>query len=118
MRGGYDRRSGTRSSFAAEAKWLAASEEVDSNPSHGNTTLTVLVTNRRPAQRSLRQLGRQVHASMARAIQPFHTPYDGDVFSAVSAAEVADEEIDEITLGVVASEVAWDAVLASFEASE
>ncbi len=50
----------------------------------GNTTLTVVVTNQRLDRIILRQLGRQIHTSMARAIQPFHTTLDGDVLFAVS----------------------------------
>ncbi len=82
----------------------------------GNTTLTVVVTNERLDARSLRQLGRQVHASMARAIHPFHALVDGDVLYAVTTAEVENPLLDPVTLGVVASELAWDAVLTSFEA--
>jgi L-aminopeptidase/D-esterase-like protein len=80
----------------------------------GNTTLTVVVMNRRLDQRSLTQLGRQVHASMARAIQPFHALEDGDVLFAVSTGDVeGDPLLDTTALGVVASELAWDAVLAA-----
>ena len=79
----------------------------------GNTTLTVVVTNVKLDSRLLRTLGRQVHASMARAIQPFHTLVDGDVLYAVSTNEVDDPAVDSIGLGVVASELAWDAVLAA-----
>jgi L-aminopeptidase/D-esterase-like protein len=62
--------------------------------------------------RDLRTLGRQVHASMARAIQPFHALEDGDVLFAVSTGVVeSDPLLDTTALGVVASEVAWDAVL-------
>jgi L-aminopeptidase/D-esterase-like protein len=50
---------------------------------------------------------------MGRAIQPFHARFDGDVLFAVTTAEVDNPELDEISLGVLASEVAWDAVLAS-----
>jgi L-aminopeptidase/D-esterase-like protein len=82
-------------------------------PLPGNTTLTVVATNQRLDQRSLRTLGRQVHASMARAIQPFHTLVDGDVLFAVSTNEVESPLLESIGLGVVASEVAWDAVLAA-----
>ena len=65
--------------------------------------------------RQLRTLGRQVHASMARAIQPFHALEDGDVLFAVSTAEVAaDPVLDTTALGIVASELAWDAVLTSY----
>jgi L-aminopeptidase/D-esterase-like protein len=81
-------------------------------PPPGNTTLTVVVTNLRLEQRQLRTLGRQVHASMARAIQPFHALEDGDVLFAVSTGAVeSDPLLDPTALGVVASELAWDAVL-------
>jgi L-aminopeptidase/D-esterase-like protein len=78
----------------------------------GNTTLTVVVTNQRLDARLLRTLGRQVHASMARAIQPFHALVDGDVLFAVSTNEV-EGELESLQLGVVTSELAWDAVLAA-----
>ena len=45
-------------------------------------------------------------------IQPFQTIADGDILYAVSTAEI-EEGLDPVTLAVVASEVAWDAVLAS-----
>jgi L-aminopeptidase/D-esterase-like protein len=72
----------------------------------------VLATNLRLDQRQLRTLGRQVHASMARAIQPFHALEDGDVLFAVSTGAVdSDPLLDTTALGIVASELAWDAVL-------
>ena len=77
-----------------------------------NTTLTVLVTNARLARNALTQIGRQVHTSMARTIDPFHTSSDGDVLYAVTTAAV-DAPMSGDVLGVVASEVAWDAVLAA-----
>ena len=79
----------------------------------GNTTLTVLVTNQLVQGHELTQLGRQVHSSMARAIQPFHTSTDGDIFWTISTGEVAHEEWSTLMLGVAASEVVWDAVLAA-----
>ena len=82
-------------------------EQVDDD-----AVLTVVVTNLRLEQRQLRTLGRQVHASMARAIQPFHALEDGDVLFAVSTGAVeSDPLLDTTVLGVVASELAWDAVL-------
>jgi L-aminopeptidase/D-esterase-like protein len=78
----------------------------------GNTTLTVAVTNQTLEPRLLRTFGRQVHASMARAIQPFHALVDGDVLFAVSTGEVEDG-LGSIELGVLASELAWDAVLSA-----
>jgi L-aminopeptidase/D-esterase-like protein len=47
---------------------------------------------------------------MARAIQPFHTIYDGDVFFSVTTGEVENLALGEIALGVLAVELAWDAV--------
>src|SRR5206468_4148995 len=82
-------------------------------PPPGSTTLTVVVTNERLDQRLLRTLGRQVHTSMARAIQPFHTLVDGDVLYAVTTNQVESALLDSIGLGIVASELAWDAVLAA-----
>lgn len=81
-------------------------------PRPGNTTLTVVVTNLRLPITQLRQVGTQVHASMARAIQPFHTMLDGDVLYAVTTNEIDDPRLGDTALGVIASELAWDAVLA------
>ena len=77
----------------------------------GNTTLTVVVTNQTLFGFNLTQLARQVHSSMARAIQPFHTDTDGDALWVVSTREVEMSEWSVTALGVVASEVVWDAVL-------
>jgi len=114
VRGHYDRETGARRALVAGVEErLAQGRSV--RPPPGNTTLTVVVTNLRLDPRQLRTLGRQVHASMARAIQPFHALEDGDVLFAVSTGErESDPLLDTTALGVVTSEVAWDAVLASF----
>ncbi len=80
-----------------------------------NTNLTLLVTDQKLDPLQLRSLARQVHASLARAIQPFHARWDGDILFAVSTQQVDNAVLDEVSLGVVASEIAWDAVLASFD---
>jgi L-aminopeptidase/D-esterase-like protein len=72
-----------------------------------------VVTNQTLDARLLRTLGRQVHASMARAIQPFHALSDGDVLYAVSTNEADSPALESIGLGVLASELAWDAVLSA-----
>jgi L-aminopeptidase/D-esterase-like protein len=111
VRGHLEAATGTRRALlpGVEAR-LSSGRPV--HPPPGNTTLTVVVTNERLDARLLRTLGRQVHASMSRAIQPFHTLVDGDVLYAVSTNEI-DPAIESIGLGVVASELAWDAVLAA-----
>ena len=76
----------------------------------GNTTLTVVVTNASLDERALRRLGRSVHSSLARAIQPFHTADDGDVLFAVTTGGV-EASLSLTALSVLAGELAWDAVL-------
>jgi 6-aminohexanoate-oligomer endohydrolase len=88
---------------------FASNEQV--NPQPGNTTPTIVITNQKVSHYELRQLGRQVHASMGRAIQPFHTMFDGDVLFAVSTNEVENPDLHVTALATLAGEVAWDAVL-------
>jgi L-aminopeptidase/D-esterase-like protein len=78
-----------------------------------NTTITVVVTNQVLAPWALQRLAVQVHNSMARAIQPFGTEFDGDTLFAVTTAEVEDSAMGSPDLGALASEAAWDAILAS-----
>lgn len=85
----------------------------DSGGPSRNTTLTLVVTNQKLDFWALQRLAVQVHTSMARAIQPFHTEQDGDVLFAVTTGEIENPEFLPVDLGVIASEVAWDAVLAS-----
>jgi len=77
------------------------------------TTLTLVVTNQKLPWWALNRLAAQVHSSMSRAIQPFATQYDGDVLYAVTTDEVENSALTPLDLSVLASEVAWDAVLAS-----
>jgi L-aminopeptidase/D-esterase-like protein len=86
-------------------------------PARGrNTTLTMVVTNQSigeaDARAALQQLARQVHSALGRAIQPFHTASDGDVLFAVSTEEVENRNLNAVDVGLIASELAWDAVLA------
>ena len=93
-------------------------EERMANPPGGptaNTTLTLVVLNVDLPVAVLKRLAKQVHGSMSRAIQPFATLNDGDTLIAVTTGEVAADGIgiDAAQLGALASETAWDAVLAS-----
>jgi 6-aminohexanoate-oligomer endohydrolase len=114
VRGHLDRASGRRAHILDEVEALLTRAE-PARPVRGNTTLTVMVTNQRLAYPALRQIARQVHGSMARVIQPFHTVTDGDVLFAVTTNEVEHPALDAATLGVLASELAWDAVLRAVE---
>ena len=110
VRGHLDRETGVRRHAIEDLERRLANHECPSGQK-GHTTLTLLVTNQKLSPQSLRQVGKQVHTSMARAIQPFHTIYDGDVFFSVTTGEVENPALSEIALSVLASELAWDAVL-------
>ncbi|MDE0421299.1 MAG: P1 family peptidase [Gammaproteobacteria bacterium] len=113
VRGHVDPESGERMTYMAEIERQAAAARTAQEPRPGNTTITVVVTNQTVRGHDLIQLGRQVHSSMARAIQPFHTRDDGDALWMVSTGEVEVPQWSTTGLGVVASEVVWDAVLAA-----
>jgi 6-aminohexanoate-oligomer endohydrolase len=113
VRGNYDVVTGTRRHPAEDYAQLIGHESAADV--RGNTTITVLVTNARLSDTELRQVGRQVHSSMHRAIQPFHTEADGDVLFALTTEEVDLTGVGSVGLGALASEVAWDAVLASVQ---
>ena len=111
--------------LAARADTIAARAARDSTtrPSSGsgpseNTTITVVVTNQKLEWWALERLAAQVHTSMARAIQPFATVGDGDVLFAVTTGEVDNPRLSPGELTLVASEVAWDAVLNSVPESD
>ncbi|MAG35703.1 MAG: 6-aminohexanoate hydrolase [Dehalococcoidia bacterium] len=113
VRGNLNPRTGERLDHLAEVERRLSANEEPPAP-QGNTTITLLVTNQQFDTRSLRQLGRQVHSAMTRAIQPFHTVSDGDTLFAVTTNEVDSPALDAMTLGLMGSELAWDAVLSSF----
>jgi 6-aminohexanoate-oligomer endohydrolase len=120
VRGHFDAETGQRYTFMEGLQRKLARNEPVEPPKEDNTTLTVVVTNQRlTAERgptwSLRQFARTVHTSMSRAIQPFHTLRDGDVLWAVTTNEVDNPALDDVALGVLASECAWDAVLSCFD---
>ncbi len=93
------------------ANWDAAAVAPDAGGTR-NTTISLIVTNQKLDTASLQRMAVQVHTSMARAIQPFSTSEDGDTLFAASTQEV-DSEFRPVTLTTIASEVMWDAVLAS-----
>lgn len=81
-----------------------------------HTTITIVVTNKSLPVWALQRLGVQVHNSMARGDQPMAEGDDGDTLFTVTTgkavgATISDEDMDN--LGMLASETAWDALLAS-----
>ena len=119
VRGHLDPQTGRRLKFTDTPKGKPGGnpeQGADEEMSQGNTTLTVLVTNQQLDGWELSQLARQVHSSMARAIQPFHSLIDGDVFYAVTTGKVkaTGDKQGFRTVAEIADELAWDAVLSSF----
>ena len=113
VRGNWDELTGERRSYAAGLAAVLSGGET-AVPHKGNTTLTLAITNQKLSPHALRQVARQLHSSMAQMIRPFHTMYDGDVLYMVTTEQVDDPRIDPVSLGILATDVAWDAVLASW----
>ena len=113
VRGNLDPRSGQHLDHLVEVERQLAKNE-PTKYQDGNTTITLLVTNQKFDAESLRQIGRQVHSSMNQVIRPFHTMRDGDSFFTVTTNEVENAALDPITLAMIGSELARDAVLSSF----
>lgn len=80
-----------------------------------NTTLTIIITNQKFDQRGLEQTAKQIHSSMSRAIDPFHTLEDGDVLFLVTTNELSGNHLTPVEFGVVASEIVWDAVICCYK---
>ncbi|MHA1993551.1 MAG: P1 family peptidase [Candidatus Hodarchaeales archaeon] len=112
-----------RGSFTQETgEFLDITETIKSyseskNPEYkGNTTLTLVTTNQKfTSRREFQQVARQIHVSMARAIHPFHHLDDGDILFLTTTGEVFDGQLTSGAFGVLAGELAWDAVLTCFE---
>ena len=90
---------------------------LDPGAGRRNTTISLIVINRKLPWSEMQRLAVQVHTSMARAVQPFATEYDGDVLYAATTGEV-EAPVDgtgfaPIDLNIIAGEVMWDAILAS-----
>jgi L-aminopeptidase/D-esterase-like protein len=113
IRGNLDPRTGQRHHY-----FEAVEKATGSSPAGGNTTLTVVVTNQKLDNRRLKQIGRQIHDSMSRAIQPFHTLTDGDVLFMLSTNEIEENSLNVEALAIIASELAWDAVLSIYHRTQ
>lgn len=80
--------------------------------SRGNTTISLIVTNARLTRPELKRLAVMAHSNMARVINPFHTPWDGDTLFACTTNEVdLNQHFSMFDLGIVAAKTMQDAVL-------
>jgi L-aminopeptidase/D-esterase-like protein len=112
--GNRNRKTGETFSIAEDVE-KRIKERKKLTTSSGRTTLLLIVTNLKLDHRELRSLARQVNAAMGRVIQPLAAFDDGDVTYAVTTNEVSNSNVGVTALGVIASELAWDATLSIFE---
>jgi L-aminopeptidase/D-esterase-like protein len=111
-----DRRRNTHIELLDQLKELDSEKKLGDNKNiPRNTTLTIIITNLKFDQTSLVQIAKQVHSSMSRVIDPFHTLDDGDVLFMVTTEEIEKSQLSPMAFGMIASEIVWDAVLNSFE---
>lgn len=120
VRGNYDSATGERRHPVYDYA-EAFAEQRAAETQAGNTTISALVTNVKMNTVELNQFAKQVHSSMHRGIQPFHTDMDGDTLFAVTTDEIdlpvspatsrGRLSVNATALGAIASEVMWDALL-------
>ena len=77
-----------------------------------NTTLGVVATNARLDKAQATKVAQMAHDGYARAINPVHTPWDGDVVFVVATGTFS-EDVDLLTVGALAAEVTADAIVRS-----
>lgn len=73
-----------RGSLGIDGRRLSIAEsQNETDLKMGNTTISCLVINAELSRTELNRLTVMVHTAMAKVIDPFHTPFDGDVLFAV-----------------------------------
>ncbi len=108
--GSLDDATGTRKDMASE---LVKSKQ--GSEARGNTTISMIVTNARLSRPELKRMAVMAHTNMARVIDPFHTPWDGDALFATSTEEIdLPSDVTSFDLGVLASRTMQNAVLSVF----
>jgi 6-aminohexanoate-oligomer endohydrolase len=108
IRGSLNPETGERFDIATRLK----TQNLESDePQEGNTTLTAVITNVTLDRLELQRLATMAHTSMAKVIDPFHTPFDGDVLFAVTTREIAkSEKVSTSNIAVLASDLLRQAI--------
>ena len=75
-----------------------------------NTTIGVIATNASLTKTQLKKIAQMGHDGMARAINPVHTPWDGDTLFAMATSR-SGISVDLGRLGATAAEVVSEAIL-------
>lgn len=108
--GSLDEDTGERKDMATELVNVKSQPEA-----RGNTTISMIVTNAKLSRSELKRIAVMAHTNMARVIDPFHTPWDGDVLFASSTEDIElPSNVTSFDLGVLASRTMQNAVLSVF----
>lgn len=84
-----------------------------------NTTLGVIVTNAKLTKTQATKISQVAHDGYARAINPVHTMYDGDIIFTAATGEIELNSInDQIFLGVAAAEAMEKAIISAVKNAE
>ena len=94
----------------ADARKLVRSGALNLPPPGTNTTIGVIATNARLTQAEATKVAQMAHDGYARAIDPTHTPADGDTVFALATA-THDGPAKLLTVGALAAEVMATAVV-------
>lgn len=77
---------------------------------HVNTTIGVVATNASLNKAQLALVARMAHDGLARAVQPSHTPSDGDAIFAISTGQIR-SSVSLLQIGSAAANVTADAIV-------
>lgn len=104
-------RSADGKSFLNIAQMFRAGRGVIQNATPGqNTTIGVVATNARFDKTQMTKIAEMAHDGMARAINPTHTPSDGDTLFALSTGTAAGSA-NLTAIGALAAEMVSEAIL-------
>lgn len=94
--------------FVNTAEFLKQHPVNPFQPVNTNTTLAAVATDARLTKEEAIKVAQMAQDGVARAVQPAHTPYDGDVVFCIS---VGDDSGDVMALGSVAADLVATAIM-------
>ena len=100
--------------FINTARFLMETASLPGSP-YENTTLAVIATTARLTKECATKVAQMAQDGLARAVDPAHTMYDGDVSFVLS---VGNDEADVNVVGVAASKLVAESILRAVRASE
>jgi len=97
--------------FVDIIEWYRNSTSVAVGGSGTNTTIGVVATNAAFNKTQMKKIAEMAHDGMARAINPTHTPSDGDTLFAMSTGAATDRPGNVGMVGALAAEAVSQAIL-------